>query len=243
MNNNKNSSNVFKIIFVISIMFLGLSGCSDNPVQQTNTTQPGGNNLQMSTVAVNTANIPQNPLVLSEAKIMIKDIKLHNDGQESGSCETINIGPVVLPLQLNSNVNVIFNSSIPPGTYDKIRFQIHKLSELEKPPDPDFMDADGRYSVIVKGTFNGIVFKFKSSISASQQELEFSRKFKIARSIVANITLLADPLEWFMNNNMPLDPMNPSNRHIIEMNIRNNIHNSMRIFEDEDHDGHPDGGS
>jgi hypothetical protein len=238
----KNLSQILKLTLPIIILFFGLSGCSDNPVQQSSTTQSGSNNLQFSAIAVDNTTIPQNTMVLKEAKIMIKDMRIHMEGKNEEECENINVGPFVLNLKLNSTVNLISSSFSPAGTYDDVKFKIHKLGRNETVIDPDFSDMNGRYSVIVRGTYNQADFIFKSSVSVSQK-LELPEKVLTSTNSNSNITLQAKPILWFMRmDNTILDPNNTFNREEIDRNIRNNIRESLRMFKDNDHNGHPDGG-
>lgn len=246
MINHKIKFNFFKIVFVILILFLGFSGCSDNAVQTKMGGQSGTTgNLTLSSVRIANTH-PSNVLVLNEAKIMLKDIKLHaeDEGEGEGHDDNVMIGPVIVQLKLSGAVNLVTSSNVPPNSYERVIFQIHKLVSTEiNTPDPDFIDPDGTtYSVVVKGVYNGTDFIFKSSISVNQK-LEFPRLLVVNANSVANFTLMATPEIWFMNNSgIFLDPSDPANRTEIESNIRNNIRNSIEAFEDNDHNGHPDGG-
>ena len=131
------------------------------------------------------------------------------------------------------------NSYIPPGTYDKIRFMVHKLNDNEPIPDPDFADANGRYSVVVKGRFNDSSFVFKSDKSA-HQKLTFPGNLVIGASGYSNITLQIDPFIWFYVGGVFIDPRDPGNKVIIENNIKDNINANFKVFVDNDRNGQPD---
>jgi hypothetical protein len=177
-------------------------------------------------------------LILDTVKLLIKDIKLNVAGTNEDSVN-FKAGPFVLFIDFMSKVNIISTAYIPPGTYDKVRFMVHKLGDNEIPPDPEFADAGGRYSVIVKGWFNSIYFVFKSDKSA-HQKLTFPGSLVVTSSGKSNITLQIKPYIWFISNGLYLDPLNPSNGSTIDNNIKTNINNNFKIFVDNDRNGSPD---
>lgn len=213
-------------------LFLFLPGCSDN------STGPVSDNLDMSVTSNNHTSDKINVLVIDTAKVLIKDIKLN---VAAGSQDSTNFktGIYVVYLNLLSNVNLFGSAYIPPGTYDRLKFEIHKLESTETPPDPDFADANGRYSVVVKGSFNAIHFIYKSTASA-HQILSFPKSLAVSASGKSNITLMVEPMVWFMLNGDFMDPLNEANRNNIDNNIKANINNNFKIFVDNNRDGIPD---
>ena len=221
-----------RLVLAVFISAAAFYGCGEDTVA------PQTDNLDMSVMS--TADTTDNIgiLVLDTVKILIKDIKLNvaNNNQDSTNFK---VGPYVLLLNLNSSVNIISTSYIPVGTYDKVRFMIHKLGDNETPPDPEFVDPNGRYSVIVKGRFSGIEFVYKSSKSA-HQKLTFPNSLQVSASGKSNITLRIKPYIWFIENGVYLDPAEPNNRNNIDNNIKDNINNNFKIFIDNDRNGLPD---
>jgi len=228
------------MLFSAGLISAVMTGCSENGVQPVNGTQSGSGNFDLSSQSVDRPVLPNpNIIVLTEAKVILKDIKIHAEGKEEGSCEVIKTGPMVLQLKLNTTINIISGINIPSGVYDDVKFKIHKLNPDEPLLDPDFEDANGRYSVVVKGSYYGIAFVFKSSITTTQK-VELSRVVLIG-SENTNITLLANPISWFVGpNNTYLDPTNSFDKIIIDKNIKENIHHSFEIFKDNDKNGLPD---
>jgi hypothetical protein len=233
---------VITFLIMVAMLLTGIMGCNkaDNPMQSSNSS----GNLSLSSISDNntTGNNPQNILVIHEAKVMIKDMKIEmeegNGGE--GEDEDFKIGPFVIDLNLDAKVNLITTSVLKAGNYEKVKFKIHKLSQNEVPPDPDFSDANGTYSVIVKGSYNGMDFIYKSKVTANQK-LNLQKVLQITANRADNITFYASPILWFFDDNGNiLDPTLEFNRHIIDDNIRDNIKNHIRIFVDDDHDGRPD---
>ncbi|HMQ68798.1 MAG TPA: hypothetical protein PKA90_07490 [Ignavibacteria bacterium] len=222
-------------LFIIMILtgIVILSGCSnEDPV----TTQ--ADNLEFNYTGSRDTAESSGALILDTVKILLKDIKLNvsNNNNDSMNFRT---GPYVLYLYLNSPVNFMDAGFLPEGTYDRVKFMIHKLNDNESVPDPEFADAGGRYSVIVKGSYLGIPFIYKSAKSA-HQILAFPNSLFLSPSGKTNITLKVLPYIWFIKNGVYMDPADESNRNDIDNNIKNNINNNFRIFIDNDNNGIPD---
>lgn len=220
------------IITLIVISFT--NGCGEDSVT---TTQ--ADNVDMSVMSSgDTLNDQIGILVLDTVKVLIKDIKL-NVANIAEDSTNFKVGPYVLYLNLLSSVNVINSAYIPVGTYDKVKFDIHKLEDNEPVPDPDFADVNGRYSVVVKGRFNSISFVFKSGKSV-HQKLTFPGNLQVTSSGKSNITLQIKPYIWFIKNGLYLDPGDPANANDIDNNIKDNINNNFKCFVDNDRNGQPD---
>ena len=215
------------------LLTTGYYGCDDSSV----TTETDNVSLSI-TSSKDSIGDSQGILILDTVKILIKDIKLDvaSNIQDSTNFKT---GPFVLFLNLTSEVNNIGSAIIPEGTYDKLKFEIHKLNDNEPLPDPEFADANGRYSVIVKGRYLGQYFVYKSSESA-HQKLNFQFSISVLSKTLSNITLVAKPYIWFIKNGAYLDPRDPSNSNDIDNNIKDNIKNNLKAFRDNDKNGLPD---
>lgn len=223
----------FLLPIIVILVLAFVNGCGDNSV----TTQ--ADNLDMSvTSSGDTLNDQIGILVLDTVKVLIKDIKLNvaNNAQDSTNFK---VGPYVLYLNMISNVNVISSAYIPVGTYDKVKFDIHKLEDSEPVPDPDFADINGRYSIVVKGRYSGISFVYKSNKSA-HQKLTFPGNLQVTANGKSNITLQIKPYIWFIKNGLYLDPRDPANENDIDNNIKDNINNNFKCFVDNDRNGQPD---
>ncbi|MBK6773732.1 MAG: hypothetical protein IPG78_16685 [Ignavibacteria bacterium] len=222
------------LILTIIISTAGFYGCSDTVTNPADT-----DNLSFSALSsTDSTGDSQNILVLDTVKILIKDIKLNvsNNNQDSTNFKT---GPFVLFVNLTSNINLITSAIIPSGSYDKIKFEVHKLNNDEAVPDPDFADANGRYSVIVKGKYLGNYFVYRSTKSA-HQILNFPTAVSVSPDIKSNITMVIKPYIWFISNGVYLDPRIPANSNDIDNNIKNNINNNFKAFKDDDRNGLPD---
>ena len=222
-------------IVIFSAALIGLNGCSDSTVTATQ-----GDNVTFGYSSTPDTVDHIGILVLDTVKILLKDIKL-NVASTSDSTN-FKTGPFVLNLNLNSPavVNGIGSAHIPPGTYDKVQFEVHKLNSNETVPDPEFNDGSNTYSVIAKGSYNGIRFVFKSDKSA-KQKLNFPNAL-VVTTTSTNITLRISPYIWFIDQNtsLYLDPNDPNNHNAIDDNIKDNIKANFKAFKDDDKNGIPD---
>ena len=233
---------MFKVIFKnkISTLILaafisaaGFYGCSDSSVT------PQADNLSFSvTSSADSIGDFQNILILDTVKILLKEIKLNvaNVNQDSTNFK---VGPFVLFLNLSSSINFISSAIIPAGSYDKIKFEVHKLGDNEAVPDPEFADANGRYSVIVKGWYLGNYFVYKSTKSA-HQKLSFPTVISLTSDNISNVTMIVKPYIWFIENGIYIDPRDPVNSNDIDNNIKDNINQNFKAFKDNDKNGLPD---
>lgn len=222
------------LILMVLISAAGFYSCGDSSVNST--TQ--ADNLSFSVMgSMDSIGDAQNVLILDTVKILIKDIKVDVDNSNEDSTN-FKVGPFVLFLNLSSNINFISSAIIPFGSYKKIKFEVHKLNNNELLPDPEFADENGRYSVIVKGWYQGNYFIYKSTKSA-HQILHFPYAFPVSTT-QANVTMIVKPYIWFLKDGAYLDPRISANSNDIDNNIKDNIKNSFKAFKDNDKNGLPD---
>ena len=222
------------LILAIIVSVSGFYGCNNS-----STVVPPTDNLSFSGMSsADTVGDSQNILILDTVKILIKDIKLNFSDNQEDSCD-FKVGPFVLFLNFSSGINILSSAIIPDGNYRKIKFEIHKLNDNEALPDPEFADANGRYSVIVRGRYLGNYFIYKSTKSA-HQILQFPNDIPITLSGVSNITLMVRPYIWFIKNGAWLNPFDSANSNDIDNNIKDNINHNFKTFRDNDRNGLPD---
>jgi hypothetical protein len=222
------------LVLAIIVSVSGFYGCNNST-----TVVPPTDNLSFSGMSsMDSVGDSQNIFILDTVKILIKDIKLDYANSAEDSAD-FKVGPFVLFLNLSSSVNIISSSMIPTGDYKKIKFEIHKLNENETPPDPEFADVNGRYSVIIKGWYLGNYFIYKSTKSA-HQKLQFPNNIPISFGNVSNVTLIVKPYIWFLKNGTWLNPFISANSNDIDNNIKDNINHNFKAFRDNDRNGLPD---
>lgn len=219
-------------LFCVLVTLFVIQGCKSDEV----VTQASDNTeiSMMSSPGV-TDQAPINALVLDSVKVLIKNIKL-NVSAASDDSVNFKTGPFVVKLNLNSSINLFTTAMIPVGSYDKIKFEIHKIEDSETLGiDTAFSYGGGRYSVVVYGKFNLIPFIYRSTKSA-HQKLNFGTQVGVNSQTKSNITLKVQPYTWFWNGSDYMDPFISSN----ENDIDNNIKASFKAFKDNDRNGLPD---
>lgn len=211
-------------------------GCGENSVSSNNNSSGNGSdNVSLSIKADNSALDPLG-IVITEAKALINEVEVEQE--PSGQDKEIRISPFVVHFNMNGALITITSGMIPSGNYNKIKFKIHKPEDNETPPDPEFKEGSSgnlRYSFIIKGTFNGNNFVYKSRKSASLV-VTFPSPINF-QELQRNITVLVNPSLWFRSGNVELDPGDPYNESIIDDNLKNSF---RQAFKDDNKDGLPD---
>ena len=237
MNTQKKSIGTTILLGILFIVLLAFtSGCGDSSsVTNSNGTGISTDNTSLSVKldeSVTGANYP----VITEAKALITEIELETE--PSGISQEIRISPVVIYFNTGGQVISVTAANLPSGTWNKIKLQIHKPEDTEPIPDPEFREGTSgnqRYSFIIKGTYNGNAFVYKSRKRADII-INLSTPLTTGNGS-RNITLLVNPSLWFMNNGNVLDPTNSSNDDLIDDNLKNSF---KRGFRDDNKDGRPD---
>jgi len=230
--------NSFFAVAILVISVLGFSGCSngDSPTSSGNNGGSGTtDNIGLSIKQDD--NTLVNPLtdtlIITSAKALINEVEVEN--QSPGI--SVHVNPFVVTFNSNGTIQEIIGGQIPAGTYTKIKFKIHKPEETETPPDPEFKEGTSgsqRYSFIIKGTYNGNAFVYKSRQSASLI-LNFPSGINFSTN-KRNITIVFNKKSWFYKNGLR-DPRNSNNENEIDDNIRTSFKNA---FLDDDKNGQPD---
>jgi hypothetical protein len=169
---------------------------------------------------------------ITEVKLLVRNLKM-KDLQDSMQIKT---GPLVVNLNLEGEVTEFAASEIPPGSYSRVRFEIHKIEDSETPPDSEFKEgseSSKRYSTIVKGIINGEPFIYRSRKSAVQ-DIKLEEDLVVEDGADANLTIKVDPFTWFYNGDQFLNPNDNANDDKIDNNLKNSF---KRAYCDKDRNG------
>lgn len=218
---------IYLLLLFISVNLL--TGCSDS----TNNPQAGENISVALAFDKGLNKTGSDPIVLDSVKILLKDIKFR---QAVGDSSNVKVGPMVVHLNLNGVPTEFAAGLVIAGNYSKIKFRLHKPEESDVILDPEFIagsSGDLRYSVIVKGRFNGVPFIYKSSKTATQ-EVNFKNSINITDDVKTFVTLSVDVNSWFYKDTLVLDPNNISNKNDIDNNIKDSF---KKAFRDNNKDG------
>ncbi|MDR8393588.1 hypothetical protein NC796_20715 [Aliifodinibius sp. S!AR15-10] len=162
-----------------------------------------------------------NQVELSQVKMLINDLELENVSDDSLDFEVDNL---VVNLPLNGDTLELTNQQIPAGQYDELDIEV----DSDIVDDPDLNDGNDRYSIVVKGTYNGEDFTFRSK-REFEEEFRFNPPIEITDStttVALNLSIYLD--RWFKH----ADPTNPDDQQKIERNIKR----SFNIFSKYDGD-------
>ena len=222
-----NKTTLLSLLISASVLF---TACSDStgPSIKLNAAVKGNTSLQKQKSAADT-------LTITEAKFRISELEFESALGDDKS--DIEVGPVILSLNLDGGLTEVGIADVPSGMYDELEFEIEKRDDDAAILDSDFSSEDGsEYSVVIKGSLNGEGFTFRSGKDFSV-ELEFDPAVEINDDQRISVTLAFDINQWFADGNgNVLDPTNAANLSQIETNIEN----SLDVFEDDDEDGNDD---
>jgi hypothetical protein len=180
-------------------------------------------------------------VVITKARIVIRTLKLHLAGDadddslehssHDGDKDVIKAGPFIAEFSLGS-AKLISTVTIPPGTYDHIKFEIHKLNEnedqslLNDPVFGDFVNG-GRYTFLIDGIsyVNGLPYPFTFKSSQTDNVMFFfDPPVLFDANHAYDLTLKFDPKLMFGRPGMrPLDPRDVDNAHDIEKLLRSAV--------------------
>jgi hypothetical protein len=203
-----------------------------------------------ASIMSDTLTVGGDELVLDKVEIVLREIELErveSDGcaleVPDDSCEEFEVGPVLLDLPLNGNVEQHVAIVVPAGSYDEVEFEIHKVSS-DDPADAEFRatypDMVGK-SIRVRGSFNGQPFTYETDLDV-EQEFDLMPPLEVLDgSGTTNVTVRFGVAQWFVDGAGNLvDPETGNKGGAAESLIKENIKQSIEAFEDDDRDGNDD---
>ncbi len=222
---------LLRTLFVSVLAISFLVGCSDDKKDSSNATLSFMKEINLTK--------PSAPgtLTVDTAKILITRIKFESQGD--GDSLDFSSDPIVVNLDLTGGVQTVSAANVPQGTYDHIKFEIHKPGVNEEFSDPDFntgSSGNQRFSIIIIGTYNSSRFVFKSQ-NTINQSVNIDPPVIVADSVgIANVTLAVNVDNWFSDGvGGYLDPTDTGASNVAA--IENTIKDSFRGFKDNDKDG------
>ncbi len=229
--NSNQFRNLALLTLSLTALALFISGCDEGG----GITVPSGVTT-LSVSAKNTnINNPGSILVITQAKALISNMKLENEG---GNNEQIPVNPFVVNFNLDGSLAEMTSGAIIRDSYINVKFELHKPDANETPADPEFKTGsldNQRFSFIVKGVYNGNSFVYKSLADANVV-ISFSASQNINLANM-NITVLFNIPDWFKNGNIIMNPSDPQNAALIDANVKSSF---KQAFVDNNKDGNPD---
>lgn len=221
-------------VFIVSFA----SGCADSSSPSSDATVNTRTEMGSTSVNSTTSKGAQTVLAkgltcdslhISSATLLISSLKLHHDESDSVDGGTIRTVPFVAEFDAALGARLVSTVTIPTGTYDRIKFEFHKLKDgLEDAliNDPIFGEfvSGGRYTAIIKGDVfvAGVAypFVFRSSQTENVQvRLDPPVTFEGGKEY--DLVLTFDPSAVFAQVlGRPLDPRDVDNQKDIEKQIK-----------------------
>ncbi|HJY64710.1 MAG TPA: hypothetical protein VJ455_11190 [Ignavibacteria bacterium] len=221
-------------VLIISLMILTFAavfftGCDENG----GITIPSGT-TELTLSAKSDESLANPPaVIITEVKALIHQVQLEQETNQNN--QTITFEPFVVNFIINGNLKEMTTKYIIRDFYTKVKFQLHKPEDNEVPPDPEFVSGTQKFSFIVKGTYNGSSFVYRSK-RTSYVVVNFENTANINLTTM-NVTVLFNKLGWFKNGSVDLDPRVAANETLIDENIKNSF---KKAFLDNDKNGLPD---
>lgn len=206
-------------IALVSMAFLvscDVASNTDDDVRKLKITMTAGEESSYSLYKGQTSDWTDTSKVeLTEIKLLVDDLELENISDDSLDFE---VDDLVVNLPLNGDTLELTDQDIPAGSYDKLDLEI----DSDDVDDPDLNDGEHRYSIVVRGMYNGEEFVFRSK-REYEKEFKFHPPIQVTdttSSITLNLALNVE--RWFKH----ADPTNPDHQSKIEYNIKK----SLRAF-------------
>jgi len=181
-------------------------------------------------------------LVLTSVEVVMREIELKRVESvdcTTDDCEKFEAGPVLVSLPLTPGAQQRFAiDSVPPASYDEVELDVHKPDDGD-PQDQAFISANPDFaeiSIRVRGTFNGVTFEYTTDLDV-EQELALVPAITVTESSSINVTVFVDVRTWFVVSGVLVDPATANKGQPNESEVANNIKDSFKAFEDDDHSG------
>jgi hypothetical protein len=206
-----------KPLSIITLTLFALNAC--------NTANSGDGALKDVAVTMQIQSSPQKMKAvtvdsLTEVKFLVEELELESVSDDSLDFEVEN---QVVQLPLDGSELTLTSQQIPDGLYDEFEMEIEHDDE-QTVNDADFTDGDMRYSIVIKGIYDGEPFMFRTN-KEFEIELDLEPAIEISETTNnAAIAIKLDTSGWFKNENgEALNPGDPMNQETITQNIANSF--------------------
>ena len=220
---------IYTLLTMVLITATMLAGCD---LVESNTNDEPEVQIQMKmitssdTMAKGSAmSVQENELIITEIKMFIEEMEL--DGTRG--TKDFEVENFIVDLPLDGSPLILTNGELPPGLYDEFELEIEKPDDDVHVTDRDFRDETGSYSLVVKGTYQGEDFIFRSR-EDFEIEMDLFPPLVIEESGTSVLVVSVDVSEWFKGwDGETLDPKDFRNTE----RINDNIERSFEAFEDK----------
>lgn len=163
-------------------------------------------------------------VVITRARLLISTMKMHHDESDTVGEGEVKVGPFIAEFNA-SGATILSTVTIPPGTYDRIKFELHKLNDkddaslINSSLFGDFVNG-GRYTAIIDGKayVNGVGYPFSFKTSKTDNvQIFINPPAAFSAGSSYNLALVFDPkLVFVQSGSRPLDPRSTDNQKTIE---------------------------
>ncbi len=169
---------------------------------------------------------------INKVRILLSRIKLHlkNNSNENDD-KAFHTGPFIFVGDSTDSYFDLANGQIDAGTYEKIKFEIHRFEPNELSQyknNQTFKDfaTDNRYTTIFEGIAykNGEAYPFiyDGTVTANLS-LDFETPIVLQENITTNIYFQINPFNLLKSGGSILDPRDEENRNNIDNLIKSAI--------------------
>jgi len=205
-----------------------LAGC--NIVESGSDSDPDVQ-IQMQVLASSGMHAKSTGLFLQEDELVITEIKMFIEEMEldgTRGTKDFEMENFIINLPLDGSPLILTKGELPPGLYDEFELEIEKPDDDVHVSDRDFRDETGSYSIVVKGTYQGEDFMFRSR-EDFEIEIDLFPPLVIEESGTSVLIVTVDVSGWFKGHDgETLDPKDFRNTE----RINKNIERSFEAFED-----------
>jgi hypothetical protein len=186
-------------------------------------------------------------IIVRSAQLVLRKVELKRADavscDASGACEDFETGSKLITLPLGSTfIMQDVSVTAPAATYNEVEFEVHKPNSTD---DAAFIAANPDFAIIsirVTGTYSkaGVRsnFTFTSDVDQSQKA-SLVPPVTLHDGQILNVTLRVDIATWYLDATKTalVDPASANKGGANESVVANNIQNSFKAFEDDNHDG------
>jgi hypothetical protein len=226
----------------VTLMTIGCGEEQTNPPTETAATISTRTTLYYPTVIAKTGG-PQvamtpsigqrcDSIFVTKARVFLSDLKMHRDQYDSTGSGSLTAGSFVATFNYGQTLIASF-ASLPPGQYDRIKFEVHKYNaSIDTILDPtnsidDFITPE-RNTAIIEGTVyrGGIAYPFiyKSKVTVNTQaQFPQLRTIEVGQSYTIYIDFFPAG-EFATSDGSVLDPRDPANAGQLDASLKNAFH-------------------
>ena len=236
----------------LGALILAIGGCSDSEMGEVSLQLATRGPAPVATGGPSQLVVVLGPdeIVLDEVALVLRKVRLDGaptascpeDAEGDSQCAQLKLGPVLFDLPLGEGAEQIFSAAVPVGTYDRMKFQIHRPTNANEDADflADHPDLEG-ISIRVLGSYNGTPFTFASDLT-EVEDVSFVEPVEVPAGGEVQVTLHVDVAGWFTSEDGAglVDPSEANDGGPLESLVERQIRESFRAFHDGDLDGAAD---